>query len=692
MESFEKRIRDIIGAPIKKEAIADVFAMLDHIECGIAIMDTHAHIEYVNHYACKQLDIVSDEILGSTAIELFDHIGKSQGHKFINDFINSDKEHSHRTLTLGKSHALGIDLYRLIEKNKRTIIAMTCTDKSSERKKSIELKGSKAIVDEANQAKDDFLSNMSHEIRTPMNGILGMASLLANTKLDDEQKSYLSDLEESSSNLMTIINDIMDVAKLESGKMHLRENSFNLKIALEELIETKKPQAHNKKLELSLHYNADSSNNVIADSQLIKQAIGKLIDNAIKFTNNGEVAIEVNYTKKNKFIISVKDTGIGINEKDIEAIFDKFYQKDTSDTRAFGGTGLGLTIAKGLAELMHGKIAVTSTLKEGSTFVVTLPLTLDSKPNEIHSSSENITNMKILLVSTNNLSHKAIEDDLSTYHLTIDRATSPGESLLALTQAVFDEKPYNVIIMDYLIPEMDAFAVGQILKNDPNLAATHVAMFATTVQNEDEHTAKESGFNSFLIKPLTKKRLVTWLSSVKAGQKQGSATLPFLNNQAMAQIEKAQEDETSKHDDSQNKSKSAKENDNNKAILLVEDHPMNQKMAFMTLKKLGYKTVDIANDGKEGIEKFESNTYEAVLMDCQMPVMDGFDSARGMREIEQNDPSRGHTPIIAVTADVVKSSKEKCLEAGMDDYMNKPLTLIKLEECLKKWTQRASSQ
>ena len=530
-----------------------------------------------------------------------------------------------------------------------------------------DLERARTIAEEASKAKSEFLANMSHEIRTPMNGVLGMAELLDDDTLRAEQKDYLQTIRKSGENLLSIINDILDFSKIESGKLELDSVSFCVVELVEEVLDLFSGKISEKPVELFYEIHPDVPEEIEGDSLRLRQILINLIGNALKFTEKGEILVKValNYPASEipeinqacELQFSVKDSGIGIPKERQASLFEAFTQVDASTTRKYGGTGLGLAISSQLVKLMGGQMRVKSEPGYGSEFYFNIQTKVNPKREDRLIPSLNLQKLagKKILIVEDNLTHKTIlENKLSKWQMDIVSVTNGDAAIKILDQT----QPFDLILTDLYMPVKDGQELAEYVQN--NIPSIPVILFSSLSSNR---AMKETGlFNAVLAKPIREKTL---LRAIYYGLFPVESNLSEKNSQNTIK---------------KNKDLSLA----NFKILLAEDNPVNQKLAIRMLERIGYKA-EIANNGLEAIEKLQKGPFDLILMDVQMPVLDGLSATRRIRlEI----PAEKQPAIIAMTANAMQGDKEKCIDAGMDDYISKPFRLAELEEILGKYLKK----
>ena len=655
-------------------------SILDTIPDYILNIDSKGKIVYINRTV---LGVNVEEIIGTN---INDHIAP-KFHTMLMEMIEM-------VLKTGKTREFEqevnpkdsdkkiwnmIRLGRMGNIGKDALVTMVSTDITSQklteevlRQTNENLKQQTAFAKEmagqakiANKAKSDFLANMSHEIRTPMNGVIGMAELLFDTDLDKIQREYAQIIKNSGDSLLTLINDILDFSKIEAGKLDIEAIDFDLRNLMDEFAAAMSFRTEEKGLEFICSIAPQLPEFFRGDPGRVKQILINLTGNAVKFTEKGEVAVLCRLEKElqdsYRLYFSVQDTGIGISQENQARLFEEFTQADSSTTRKFGGTGLGLAISKKLSELMNGEIGIKSKEGKGSTFWFTIELGKSDKiPRPVKTGD--LSKAKVLVVDDNRTNREAIGAMLSSWNIKHALSKSGADGLDMLYKAFAQKAPFDIAVLDMQMPGMDGKEICEIIKNDKKLEKTHLVLLTSMGSRGDAKQSKKAGFAAFLVKPIRQSDLFDCLA-----QLMGMPETKDDSNEKQL---------ITRHSISENRKTKMR-------ILLVEDNKTNQMLLIIILKKIGY-LIDTAVNGVDALEKLKATPYDLVFMDLQMPVMGGLEATQEIRD-SKSDVLNHKIPIIAMTANAMKEDREICLQAGMDDYIPKPINKKIVLTTIDKW-------
>jgi len=680
----EKIEREVVDRTAEVKAGEEIFRSLSGSSPVGIFLDAYGACIYANQRLGEIYGASSDELIGKGWIHNIHPDDRAKIEKAGLDALRENREIGleYRIVTpAGAIRWVSTRAARLQSREgQRPVFVGTVDDITDRKRLEEELAHGRDEALEMARLKSEFLSNMSHEIRTPLNGIIGMTGLLLDSRLNDEQREFADTVRSSGDALLTIVNDILDFSKIAAGKLVFEEMDFDLLATAESTIQLLADQAHKKKVELALSIDPAVPLALRGDPGRLRQVLTNLVGNAIKFTPQGEVVLSISAesvaSDAAQLRFQVRDTGIGISPEAQRRLFQPFSQADNSTSRKYGGTGLGLAISMQLVEAMGGKIAIESELGKGATFHFTVTLGRSAESVTRPPRRETLKGLRALIVDDNATNRQILYHQLSAWGVNSFAVESGAQALATLRDQV-SIRPYDVVLLDFEMPQMDGLMLARTIREDSTIAATPLVMMSSAGDRGDVGDQARR-FDCWLTKPVKQAKLYEALAALLPGSevshhRTDPAPLTLVQSAA------------SNGNSAGTPDKPANELRRKVRVLVAEDNAVNQKIALFQLKKLGFQA-DAVGNGLEAIEALERIPYQVVLMDCQMPEMDGYTAST---EIRRRNSGKRRTVIIAMTAHAMQGDREKCLSAGMDDYISKPVKVDELEAALGRWMSAA---
>ncbi|MCI0452387.1 MAG: response regulator, partial [Candidatus Latescibacteria bacterium] len=655
-------------------------ALVNHTDAGFVVFDPSLRVRWLNNIcrgwfggmqsahagktaSCNELLCGEHSICSACPTAQVLATG-TVSHREVRLDVDGVTRHIYATAMPIKSHDNRVDETILMLQDITDLEVLRRSEEASMR--------AKEAAESASRAKSEFLANMSHEVRTPMTGVLGMTGLLLDTELSPEQQDYVRIVQSSAEALLAIINDILDFSRIEAGRLTIDPIPFDIVAATDEVVALVAERAEEKGIELIVRYAPDVPRRVVGDAGRIRQVLMNLAGNALKFTHEGYVLINLERLDGDdesvRVRVSIEDTGIGIESDKLEAVFEKFTQADGSITRRYGGTGLGLAITKELIELMDGEITVTSTPQCGSTFAFTLTLPLDREAPIESPQVENLEGVRVLVLHRHEKVRGVLHEQVVSWRARVTAVATGAEALAELEAAYRAGDPYRIAIVAHDVTDMPVEAFAVAVKGDPRVSDVVLVMLTSLGQQGDAERLRSVGFDAYLTKPTRPSQLADVVSAVWSVKRRGAREV-FVTRHTIAE---ARAQDAAAHPKPPPRAN----------VLVAEDNAVNQRVAVRLLETLGCR-VDVAASGVEAIRMIEASEYDLVLMDCQMPGMDGYEATREIRRRESG--GNGRTTIVAMTAHALPGDREKCVEAGMDDFVAKPVRRDVLAEVIDRY-------
>ncbi|MFN2454048.1 MAG: porin PorA family protein [Pyrinomonadaceae bacterium] len=666
-----KRIEEALAEAAQRER-----ALIDNALDVICSIDAEGRFAAVSPACFRIWGYRPEELIGRRYIELVTPEDVARTNEAAQRIMSGEAASDFENRYQHKNGSLVEVLWAASWSEKEQLMFCVARDNTERKRMEKDLEQARDAALETARLKSEFLANMSHEIRTPMNGVIGMTGLLLDTELTDEQRDFTETVRTSADSLLTIINDILDFSKIEAGKLQFETLDFDLRHTVETTIELLAESAQAKGLELASLVDSNVPTMLRGDAGRLRQVMTNLVGNAVKFTDKGEVIVRVTKIHEDDYVtvrVEVSDTGIGITQQAARGLFQAFMQADGSTTRKYGGTGLGLAISKQLVEQMGGEIGIESEPGKGSTFWFTARLEKQVRPAEPPTATPpvELRGLRVLVVDDNATNRRILMHQTASWGMIAEEAEGGTLGLESLRAAQRNGAPYDVVLLDSLMPDMDGLELARAIKADAQIAAAQVVLMPSFGTRGDGQVAREAGIAAYLMKPVRQSQLFDCLATVMSETVAAATPATPRADQLVT-----------RHSLEESKSASRTR------ILIAEDNPVNQKVAVLQLRRLGYRA-DVVGDGLEVLEALAGIPYDIVLMDCQMPLMDGFEATR---EIRRREGESKHTVIIAMTANALEGDRDKCLAAGMDDYLSKPIKVEDLRQILDRWQPDLSAE
>ena len=654
-----------------QSSMAGFEALLRGVGEGILVLDADGHIILVNEALHKTFGFTEAQLLGEPISKLLPEKNRSNQEPLPPD-LRSLGQHYQCLASHADGRAFPVEIrFEKIDSTGRTNYVGAIRDITEQVQSSANLKIEKESAEAANRAKSEFLATMSHEIRTPMNGVLGMVQVLEETELSEEQHQFARIIYNSGMNMMHILSDILDFSKIEAGQVDLEYLEFNLPELIESTVQLFFLPADAKDLELVCNIGTEIPLMIKGDDSRIRQIISNLLSNALKFTEQGKITVEITCVPKSDpgseegymLVVAISDTGVGIPQEQQGVIFESFQQADSSVTRKYGGTGLGLTISQRLVQLMKGETGFESEHGKGSRFWFRLPLGKAESEVPILPGFEELQGKRVLIVDDNEMNRAFLESLCCGHQIPSYSVTNGVDALNHLRKQPASQQ-YDLLLLDYLMPDLNGLDLAKLIRADKNMPYLPIIMLTSARHLELADECRALGVESCISKPVLQ-------SSILLGQMK-----KVIQRERISPAGEPKKERTARLDKGQK-------------ILVAEDDPVNRIVILTMLARLGYNT-NVAENGLEVLELLEQERFDLILMDCHMPQLDGWETATRIRQLDDASEGLASLPLIAVTADAMSGDREKCLRAGMNDYLSKPIDEKKLSEMISRWLEKSA--